>query len=1114
MTAPGGDFKLAGAYVEVRLKDETDGDEKRIRAKVEGEKPVTLDTALKDPKNAKIVKDKIERETKPVIKPEIDEKATRDSARKSGKAAEEELGRAAARANAQFDALKFAGLSAGLPLAAAIGAAGVLGALGVIPAAVIAMSAKWLIENDQVTESWGNLADDVQADAKKMASVLNGPLVDAAGQVRSAYTKIRPEIEDVFAGSVPAVEQLVGAGTDFAVNTMPGIVAAVQRSTPTLQGFRSLAGQTGSGLSDLLVALSSESDSAGQSLDTLGHIVRDLEGFIGQFLANLAAGSSGPLGDFRGALNQVYGIALTLSTSGMPALQGATGGFLGTVSGGLSIIQLFANLLGSWTGPLGEAGGSLLAVNSIAKLFGTSLAQTGFGIKALSPILDESGNKTTAFKQALNDADKGGTSKFKAGVQSLADGGFNPLGLALVAGGLLLDAWGKRAQDAATRAAEQRQAVSDLTKAYLEDNGAIGANVRATTQKALSDKNAFTNSQVFGASLKDTSAAALDGGASLDAYNQRAKDYITQLLSGSRANRQMTPDILAAADAFATQGGNASDLVNNLSAVRLHSLDLTDAQREQLIRTLDAITATNAEARANAESAKQAQALADAQRQVESVIARGTTPAMYAAQVASGKLDAAWSTLDQTGQDVAAAGQAIIDAMRVLSGQTPSVEEALQKWNDDLRGIKDSFKDLNLKSHSKDLVDASGAINTTSEAGSKLQDIVEQGATDLASFAQGLKDSGAGADEITAKLGPMRDQFVAQLKQLGLTDQQVQKVLEHYGLIPADITTQLGLEGDTETHAKVSGIIKDLKGVPDVKGVHVDALTAEAAKALQTFGYQVVALPDGTVQVFADTTAGKHAADVLRNNINQTQGTVTIYGNPDPATGAVANWKTATSRVIGNTTVTTDISPANGQVRTWKSTTDSTGAVTTTFTTTNPATGAVQTWVRNTNGTWATVNVGANTSSATTAIARVTGSRYNATVYVTANTSAIGGLQIRSSKFNATGGLYGPNVGFADGGFPVPTGMNAFNGLAQVVAPGTYKWAGDAKVPEVFIPLDRGSERSQRYLDQANEFMGHRDQPAGTTVEQHFHIYPPAESDPQRIAASVSNAVGWSVRGL
>lgn len=1070
----------------------------------------------------------------------------------SGRQMEETVSRVAARANAAFDAKLFAGLSVGLPAAAALGAAGVTAALGLIPALIVGLSAKFLIENDKVTNSFGTLADDVQGDAQRMASVLDGPLVAAAGNLRASYEKIRPEIQDVFAGSVPAVEQLTGAATDFAENAMPGVVASVSRSQPVLIGLRSLLGDTGAGLSDFLIGLSNGSEAAGQDLETLGHVVRDLEGFLGEFLANLAQGGSGPLNDFRGTLNQLEAMLLTVSSTGMPLLQGATGGFLGTVSGGLALLQTFVSLIGSWAGPLATAGGSLLATNSIAKIFGTSLSETGFGLKALTPLLDASGNKTTAFKQSLAAADAGGTSKFKAGISSLASGGFNPLGIALIAGGALLDVWGKRAQDAATLAAEQKQAVSDLTKAYLEDNGAIGANVRAATQKALSDKNAFTNSQLFGSSLQQTSAAALGGGAALNTYNDKAKDYIVQLLSGSRANRQMTPDILQAADAFAKQGGNAADLVNNLSAVRLHSLNLSDAQKEQLVRTLDGITATNAEARANDDAAKKAQALADAQSQVESAIARGTTPAMYAANIAAGNLASAWNTLDKTGVDVASAGQAIIDAMRTLAGQTPTVEESMQKWNDDLRGIGDAFKQLNLKGHSKDLVDAAGAINTTSEAGSKLQNTVEQGATDLATYAQSLKDGGASADEITAKLGPMRAAFAKQLTDLGLNDKQVQQVMAHYGLIPKDIVTQLSLEGDTETHNKVTGIVKDLGGVPENVGVKVDALTQPAEKALTTLGYQVVALPNGKFQVFADTTAGQHAADVLRTNINQTKGTVSIYGDADPATGAVADWKTETTRTIGNTTVTTDISPATGQVRTWASTTDKTGAVTTTFTTTDPATGQVMQWKRNTDGTWARVNVDANTQAARDAVngfvrdnnGRIV--RIDVVTYYTSHgTPGVRtGINSPDSYYTgphaADGGLFtaGGVRRFADGGLNLVSPLDVSGG-GKLFGPGTGRsdsilarvangeYVMDAvntarNLPSL-IAMSRGQsplvqqqilggsasvqQIAPRIVIQAPpaEGKGGRSGQASVTIHT-------AQTDPGRLAAAVVGELAWQLR--
>ncbi|SFO59631.1 hypothetical protein [Amycolatopsis rubida] len=1064
-------------------------------------------------------------------------KAQRDAENdvdRSGKRVEETVSRVAARANAAFDAKLFLGLSVGLPAAAAIGAAGVAVSLAALPALVAGVGARLLSGNEDISESYRRLANDVLSDSTKMAAVLEGPVLGASDQLRASWQKLRPEVEGLFKASAPAVKDLVGAVTDFAENAMPGVAISVARSSSAITGFRSLIGQTGAGLSDFLINASSESDAAGTSMVKLGGIVRDLEGFLGQLLANLAAGSSGPLDQFRGALNQVEGILLTLTSSGMPLLQSTTSGFLGTVSGGLAIVQGFASALGSWSAPIGQVGGSLLATNSIAKIFGSSLSDTGFGLKALTPQLDASGQRTNALKQAMADAEASGTSKFKAGVGALVTGGFNPLGVALGLGGLLLSVWGKKAQDAATRAAEQKQAVTDLTKAYLEDNNAIGANVRASTQKALTDSNAFRNSQVFGAGVKQTSEAVLSGGAALDTYNQQAKTHISALLSTSKTNRDMIPTVLEAADTFAKQGGNASDLVNQLSAVRLHSLNLTDAQKANLIQTLDAITSTNQEARALQDAAQKAEEFAKAQKAVESAVARGTTPAMYAANVAVASLETAFETLNSTAGDTAAKGQKIIEILRVMAGQTPSVEEATQAWNDQLRDLKKNFEGLNLRGHTKDLIDNSGAVNTTSEAGSKLQDVLQQSAANMASVAQAMKDGGASADDITGKLGPMREEFAKQLKQLGLNDSQIQKLLQHYGLVPADIVTTLGLEGDSETQDKIKRVVSDLTKLGAGASVKLTADDKQAVDALGKLGYQIVSLPDGTFQVFANTAEGKHSAEVLVSQINQTKGTVTVYGDTTPAGSSVANWKTVTNSTEGKTRTTTDIDPATGKVRQWKQTTDSTGAVTTTFATTDPATGAVRLWKMNTDGTWAEVHAKADVAAAEAALneaARNRSMRITATYSIPvlprgANHAdfASGGV----ARPMAAGGI----LGMAAGG-----GLSPMQPIAAKIPPNTWRVVGDRMFgDEYYIPANN-STRSKAILGQAmtDPNLGNMAQQilAGSASVQQFAprivIQQPAaparrggaqpnvtihtaESDPQRIAAAVSSQLAWMLR--
>jgi hypothetical protein len=1106
------DFKIAGAYVEVNLRDNTSGDEQLIRARLEGEKGVDLKTALKDPENTKLIKDKIEAGSKAKIRTEVDE----ESLKQTGKKVDDEMSKTADKANAQFSALAFAGLAVGLPAAAAIGAAGAGLALSAVPLLFAGIATAALISDQQVSAAFVGLTTHVKSSTLEMAQPLKGTLIDAVGQVGDTFDKLSPVIGRTMADSRGSVLQLTGAVDDFATGAMPGMLVAVDSSKGPLDGLRSLAGQTGAGLSDMFVNLASGSHGAEQGLTDLGGIVRNLEGFLGTLLANLANGSHAVLPQFSGALSQVESIIVSLTSGGggMPALQGAASGFLGTVSGGLSIVQGFVSLLGGWAGPLGQATGALGASNAMAKLFGTSLAGTGLGIGAFATSLDEAGNKTSPFKTAVSGATSV-TDKLKAGVGAVASSGFNPLGLALIGGGLLLDLWGKHAQEAAQRAAANKQIVNDLTQAYIKDGQAIGANVQASVAKQAADGNLANNAAAAGISQQTWTAAITGDTAARKLAIQTTLDHGKAIIyagEGSEASKKAMYDDYVQ---IVQTGGSINDLTKAYDANRMHVDHLTDSQKQSLQANGNAGQVISQLAADLDKAAQSSVDLTSAQDKVSSQVSRATTPAMYAASVASGELTTAFSGLNTAGGDVVSKGQALITVLRTLAGEKPSVEDALNTWNADLRAIDTTLKKDSLKGHTKDLIDNTGAVNTATKAGGDLYAVTVKQANDFAAYGQSLKDSGASAGEMSIKLGDMRGQFIKQVTAMGLSADQAKVLADHYGLIPNKIITELGLEGDKETQAQLTDITTKLAALPPGKSIAVDALTDKAIEALGSLGDTVVKLPNGKFQVFANTQPGRDAANNLLHEVGTSNATTTVYANTVPAGQAVVAWKESTTSTVGNTTTTTDTNPATNLVRTWVTTTDSTGAKTTTYTNTDPAAGAVGTWKRNTDGTWADANVNANTSAAFASVTSLVNDINGrvATIHITTvgGYANVGVGTGGRGSMNADGNLYAPSKGFADGGFPTPTASNSFNGLATVVQPGTFKWAGDASVPEVFAPLN-GSARTAGLLTKAAQHEGLMS--GGITHNWGGITIYGADVPDGQLASSVTNEVTWRLAAM
>ncbi|MCU1680933.1 MAG: hypothetical protein JWQ81_1672 [Amycolatopsis sp.] len=517
------------------------------------------------------------------------------------------------KVNSQFSLIQFAAMFAGLPAAAAAGALAVGASFALVPALFIGIAAKSVSSNQTVVKSFTDMQNHVEDSINSMSQVMVGPLSTAADDLGASFHRMAPEIQLAMDDSVPAVKMLTGSVTDFAENAVPGMLTAVRNSNGPLQGLRSMAEQTGAGVGDMFTNMAAGADSSNQAMQTTGGIVRDLEGFIGTLLANLSNGANAVLPQFRASLGQVEGIIGTLTTNGMPALQGATSGFIGTVGGMLGIVNQVAKGLGAWAGPLAQSAGSLGAVNSVAKLFGTSLGATGFGLKAFAGSVDDAGKKTTPFKTAMEDADKNGTSKLKAGLGSIVDTGFNPLGLAMVGGSLLLQQFGEAQQKAAEKVAEHKQNVLQLTDALRQDNGTMGDATAATNNKALADKNAASNLKVFGGTLGEAQLAITGNAGALDVLTTKSNDSIAAIgkqqglsqdsIKGLQSlNEQLLKnggayeDVKTKVTGYGTETNYTNGLVTG-STIKLH-----DAQLQQLSAIMNGTGAVGEQIKAEKEA--------------------------------------------------------------------------------------------------------------------------------------------------------------------------------------------------------------------------------------------------------------------------------------------------------------------------------------------------------------------------------------------------------------------------------------------------------------------------------------------------------------------------------
>jgi hypothetical protein len=950
----------------------------------------------------------------------------------SSKTTGDEIDKLASRANNAFSAKSFLGLSLGLPAAAAIGAAGAGVAVAGIATAFAGLGVFIASRDDAIAQHWTDTMNSIEADTMGMGTSFKKEVSGAIDDVSASWQRLRPAVAAAVDGSAPAVRTLTGAITDFAENAMPGMVKAVLSSQPALNGLRSFMSQTGSGLSEFFANISSQSGAAGQGLSLLGGTVQLLLSRLGTLFANLAAGSAGPLNSLHVIVDQITSALNAMTAQGSSVL-GFFTGFTGAASGMTTVISGVLKLVSLLPPQLGELAGSMTAVNAVASRFGLD---AGKGFQGL-------GDKISAAQ--------GPVKKFGTAVGGLAAGALNPAFLAVGILGVGLDLLGQKQQEAAANAADHAERVRSLTEALRASNGAIDSNVRAT---AVADLGNYK---------------VADGVRNLnkDVLNLAGPQGLQQLQDGYLGNTAASDALKASLTKTMTEHTHAISVVEGLGTRFDHfgktldgntgAMDETGFAASQLLNILNDSAGTYDEA------AKGASANELAMRS-SAAAASQLTDAQYSAKVSASSLTSAFTALNTTAGDTVAKGKAIIDILNQLSGKHASEEEALQAWNDHLRGIGDAFKKLDLKGHSKDLIDSAGAVNTTSEAGSKLQDVLQQGAVDMATMAQSLKDGGASASEVTAKLGPMRDAFAKQLKQLGLNDSQIQTLINHYGLIPDKITTAMSLEGQDQAQKDVSGLIEHLKAVPDNKGVKVSVLSDAARSALTQLGYQIIQLPDGTFQVFANTDAGKQGLSDFKNTIDQTYGVVHVSADDKTAQGTVTAWQQRADGTTGWTTLDARADPATGKLEYWSRAADGTYAWSTLDSRIDPATGQVQAWVRMANGTWGWVNVNAHPGAAEAAINNAARDR-TATITVKYDVQGLPQLPAGANRagFAEHGGIAkmasGGIIGMAGGGNLVP-----MRSIAAKVPPNTWRVVGDRmRDDEYYIPADN-SARSKAIL--------------------------------------------------
>lgn len=471
-------------------------------------------------------------------------------------------------------------LAAGAPVMLA-SASVLFGGIGAVVAA----------QSDSVRQAWLGLWNEIKRASQNDVAVLVPVFERMAGKIASGFQRMRPEIQDAFAGVAPQIDTFTDSLIQAAENALPGLTRAIAANGPVIAGFGSFLEDTGTGLTSFFDAMSRHAPEAGTAFAALGKIMAALLPILGELLgqgAELAAVILPPIASVLGvvasALGSVGGVlpAVVTGFAALKVAQTAQGWITGL---GDSVSRMRASVLGvnpvtaalaatvgllmtahqqgedrirEWTAALNEGGPAARTARTEMAAYEENVrkASSGFigfilGQTAAGGAIADAANDTRDAKQAnadylasltpLEDAQR------RVGIaQGIMEEAVARYGATSDQGRAATDAY-KRAQDEAARVADElKMAISGVTEEML----------RQADQALASIDSGFAYRQSVDA-LEDAQAAlteTINNQSNADA-NLRTSNEDVQ-----RAQLALEQQVFRTASAWAQQQADLSNL--------------------------------------------------------------------------------------------------------------------------------------------------------------------------------------------------------------------------------------------------------------------------------------------------------------------------------------------------------------------------------------------------------------------------------------------------------------------------------------------------------------------------------------------------------------------------
>jgi TP901 family phage tail tape measure protein len=459
--------------------------------------------------------------------------------------------------------------------------------------------------------------------------------------------------------------------------------------------------------------------------------------------------------------------------------------------------------------------------------------------------------KIAAFKLAVEALNEGGSKAGKAlgGFASFLTG---PWGIAIGIGSMLLGGlvtWLGATSGASDKAVSSTK---DLASALKATNGVVNDNIRTMAAQQAEENGLLKLADKIGVSRGDIVKAMLHEGNAYDTVTGHLKSYIGEHNRGAVS-------------------------MDAMSGVMSDSMDCPGARRAGSAQRHQGPVRRAGRERRVAGAGGRGRRFCCRRRRRSDVGADRDRGRGRAQLDDDGR--PAYGVLIQTGDsadDVKSAAELLGEALDGLNGPALNARDAA-------RQLEEAFDAAD-----KAIAENGKTLDIHTEKGRNNNEALDGIATAAMKNAQAILDTGGSYEQFRNSLETSRQHLIDTAKQMGATQGDAEALANQILQIPDASEVDVKMPTYGQITQQLTDVATKVHDIPPGKTVNIGVLSDAAMKALRDLGFTVTTLPDGTVDVTANTDAAKTEL----NDFLSTRHILTVFGflNTDNITASIQQY--------------------------------------------------------------------------------------------------------------------------------------------------------------------------------------------------------------------------------